>query len=126
MLIVNFSHPLASLQLEQIEGISSQKIKRVIEVDTQFDNESSFIDQACALVNSADLSPEQWETESLLINLPGWNIITALILAEIHGRIGHFPAVLRLCPVSDSVSPQFEVAEIINLQTVRDDARTRR
>jgi hypothetical protein len=126
MFIVNFSHPLTSLQLEQIEDVSGQKIERLIEVDTQFDNESSFIKQACALVNSADLSPEKWQTESLLINLPGWHIITALILAEIHGRIGYFPAVLRLRPVSNSVSRRFEVAEIINLQAVRDDARTRR
>jgi hypothetical protein len=34
--------------------------------------------------------------------------------------------VLRLRPVADAVPPQFEVAEIINLQAVRDRARGRR
>jgi len=126
MIIVNFSHPLIPVQLERIEELSGQKVERVIEVNAQFDYEGSFVEQACALVSSADLSPEQWQTETLVINLPGLHIITALILAEIHGRIGYFPAVLRLRPVSNSVSPQFEVAEIINLQAVRDAARTRR
>lgn len=126
MLIVNFSHPLVRAQLRQIEEISGQKIERVIEVNTQFDNTSSFGDQALSLVDSVDLSPEQWQAEALLVNLPGWHIVTALLLAEMHGRIGYFPAVLRLRPVSDSISPQFEVAEIINLQAVRDEARTRR
>jgi hypothetical protein len=126
MLIVNFSHPLVPAQLGRIEEISGQKIERVIEVNTQFDNGSSFGDQARALVDSVALSPEQWQAEALLINLPGWHIVAALLIAEMHGRIGYFPAVLRLRPVSDSVSPQFEVAEIINLQAVRDEARTRR
>ncbi|MBC7335619.1 MAG: hypothetical protein H5U01_05025 [Clostridia bacterium] len=39
--------------------------------------------------------------------------------------MGHFPAIMRLRPTSD-VPPQFEVAEIINLQQVRDQARERR
>jgi hypothetical protein len=48
------------------------------------------------------------------------------LLAELHGRMGHFPAVLRLRPVPDSNPPQFEVAEVINLQEVRDETRKRR
>jgi hypothetical protein len=40
--------------------------------------------------------------------------------------MGYFPAVLRLRPVPDSNPPQFEVAEIVNLQAVRDAARLRR
>jgi hypothetical protein len=33
---------------------------------------------------------------------------------------------LRMRPVPNSLPPQFEAAEIINLQSVRNDARTRR
>jgi hypothetical protein len=40
--------------------------------------------------------------------------------------MGYFPSVLRLRPVPDSNPPQFEVAEIINLQAVRDRAREHR
>lgn len=35
----------------------------------------------------------------------------------------NFPAVMRLRPIENAVPPQFEVAEIINLQAVRERAR---
>jgi hypothetical protein len=47
-------------------------------------------------------------------------------MAELHGRMGYFPAVIRLKPIPDSLPPQFEFAEIINLQAVRDQARAQR
>ncbi|HOB44046.1 MAG TPA: CRISPR-associated protein Csx15, partial [Bacillota bacterium] len=40
--------------------------------------------------------------------------------------MGHFPACVRIRPVAGSVPTQFEVAEIINLEAVRQEARTRR
>jgi hypothetical protein len=40
--------------------------------------------------------------------------------------MGYFPATLRLRPVAETTPPQFEVAEIINLQAVRDRARQMR
>jgi hypothetical protein len=61
-----------------------------------------------------------------LVNLPGHNAVAALVLAELHGRMGYFPAVLRLRPVAGTTPPQVEVAEILNLQAVRDRARLRR
>ena len=47
-------------------------------------------------------------------------------LAELHGRMGYYPPVVRLRPVPDSLPPRYEVAEILNLQAVRDDARRKR
>lgn len=38
----------------------------------------------------------------------------------------HFPAILRLCPVVGSVPTVYEVAELVNLQAVREQARRRR
>ena len=40
--------------------------------------------------------------------------------------MAYLPPVLRLRPVPDSIPPQFEVAEILDLQAVRDRARERR
>ena len=50
-------------------------------------------------------------------------MVAALVMAELHGRCGYFPAVLRLKPVSDTTPLQFTVAEVVNLQVVRDAAR---
>jgi hypothetical protein len=49
-----------------------------------------------------------------------------VLLAELHGRMGYFPAIVRLRPMPESVPPRFEVAEVINLQAVREHARLSR
>ena len=82
-----------------------------------------FAEQVRELVDGIGLTPEQWQTVPLLINPPAYNYVAVLLLAELHGRMGYFPACLRLRPVEDAVPPRFEVAEILNLQKVRNGAR---
>jgi len=126
MTLLNFSHPLTPAHLAAIEQSSGQKIGHVIDIKTQFDHDRSFVEQIRALVESIGFSSRDWQTTPLLINLPSLNVIAALLLAELHGRMGYFPAILRLRPVAGSVPPQFEVAEILNLQYVRDVSRQER
>ena len=78
------------------------------------------------LVDSIDFSVEDWQTKPILINPPSYNYAALTLLAELHGRMGYFPAILRIRPVAESVPPVFEVAEIINLQAVREQAREQR
>ena len=40
--------------------------------------------------------------------------------------MGYFPPVIRMKPVENALPPRFEVAEIINLQAIRDAARKER
>jgi hypothetical protein len=61
-----------------------------------------------------------------LVNPPSLNFIAVVLLAELHGRCSYFPAHLRLRPVQGSVPPRYEVAEVLNLQAVREEARRRR
>jgi hypothetical protein len=126
MTLLNFSHPITPEQKAQIEQMSGQVVERVIEIPAQFDHERSFIEQARALTDSVGFSASEWQTTPLLINLPSLHVIAATVLADIHGRMGYFPAVLRLRPVPNTTPPRFEVSEIINLQAVRDEARNRR
>ncbi len=126
MKIVNFSHPLTPAQLQQIESLSGQSVEQVIDVKTQLDHTLPFADQAKAVVESVGLSPQEWQATLLLINLPSFNVVAALVLAELHGRMGYFPSVIRLRPVPESMPPQFEVAEILNLHAVREKARLER
>jgi hypothetical protein len=60
------------------------------------------------------------------VNPPGLAPATAALLAELHGRMGYFPSILRLRPVSGTTPTRYEVAEIINLQALRDAARLQR
>jgi hypothetical protein len=78
------------------------------------------------LADSADLTSEQWQTQPILVVLPSLNYAAAALLAELHGRMGYFPSIVRLRPVKDALPPRYELAEIIDLQALRASARKRR
>ncbi len=126
MLLLNFAHPVTPAQRARIEELAGQPVERVIDVPAQFDPARPYAAQTSELIAAAGLAPAGWQMLPLLVNLPSYNVIAALMIAELHGRMGYFPAILRLRPVAGSTPPQFEVAEIINLQAIRDAARTRR
>jgi hypothetical protein len=123
MLLLNFSHPITVEQVQQIEMMSKQKVDQVIERTVQFDNQKPYLAQLKELLNSVPLTPTDWQTLPLIINLPALNIIAAMLLAELHGRMGYFPTIIRLRAVEGGIPLRYEVAELINLQEVRDKAR---
>lgn len=127
MLLLNFAHPLTPAQREQLARVlDTTEPIRVVEISTHFDQERSFAEQTRALVEGIGLTPQQWQAERILVNLPSLNVIAACILAELHGRMGYWPPVVRLRPVKDALPPQFEVAEVLNLQAIRESARAAR
>jgi hypothetical protein len=123
MILLNFSHPLTSAQLRRVEELTGQPVERLVDLPVQFDSAHPFAPQLAALAARIPLSPAEWQTAPLLVNLPSLNFIAALLLAELHGRMGYFPPVLRLRPLAESLPPQYEVAEVLNLQKVRDASR---
>jgi len=126
MHILNFSHPLTPEHLAQIERLSGQAVGAVYDLAVHFDNTQPFRPQMEALMAKLPLTAEQLQSDPLLVNPPALNFITAMLLAELHGRMGYFPPILRLRPVPDSLPPRYEVAEILNLQAIRDRARGKR
>jgi hypothetical protein len=126
MILLNFSHPFTTAQLADIERLSGQRIDRVFDLPVQFDHQQPFLPQLQALMEKLDLPPAKLQTEAVLVNLPALNFIAGLALAELHGRMGYFPPVIRLRPVENSLPPRYEVAEILNLQAARDAARPSR
>lgn len=126
MILLNFSHPLTAEQRAAVERLAGRPIARSCAAMPQFDHSATFAEQIRALADAAGLSPEEWQTLPLLVNLPGYAPGAAALLAEIHGRAGHFPAIIRLRPVAGSTPTVYEVAELINLQAVREAARMAR
>jgi len=126
MLLLNFAHPLTADHLQQIEALSSRKIDRVLSIPAKIDPGLPLGPQVVALADRAGLSPEEWQTLPLLVNPPALNFIAVALLAELHGRCGYFPAHLRMRLVQGSLPQQFEAAEILDLQGLRDGARKRR
>ncbi len=131
MLILNFAHPLTDEHLAQVESLTGQKVERVIVIDSQIDTQQPLVPQIVVMADAAGLTPEEWQTAPILVNPPALNFSAVALIAELHGRMGYFPPVLRMSPVVGPdgqrvVPPRFEVAEVINLQAVRDESRKRR
>jgi hypothetical protein len=126
MLVLNFSHPLTDNQVVQIEALTGQAITATLDISCQFDNTEPFEEQVRLLVDAVEMEPGQWQTAAILVNPPSYNFAALTLLAELHGRMGYFPAITRIRPVPSSTPLQYEVAEIINLQGVRDQARKHR
>jgi len=126
LIILNFSHPLTPEQITKIEELSKRKVEQVVALTIQFSHDAPFLPQLQEALKQATFTPEQWQTAPIIVNLPAFNYISALALAELHGRMGYFPPILRLKPVQGAMPPRFEVAEVINLQAVRDEARKQR
>ena len=126
MIVLNFSHPLSAAQRAQIEALAGTPIEMLHDLSVQLDPQRPFEPQLTELLQRVPLSPPDWQTAPLLIVLPALNFIAALLLADLHGRMGYFPTVVRLRPVIGSTPPVYEVAELLNLQMARNEARKQR
>ncbi len=126
MILLNFGHPLTETQLEAIKEETRQSDFDLREIKTHFDHERPFSEQIAQMVSSLEIDAQTWQTEPILISPPALNVIALALMSELHGRMGYFSAVIRLKPIPGSLPPQFEFAEIINLQAIRDQARTQR
>jgi hypothetical protein len=125
MLVLNFTHPLADEHKAQIEALAGLPVDEIRTIPVQIDQARPLEVQVMSVIDKVQLSSEEWQTRPLLINPPGYAPVVFVLLAELHGRLGHFPSFIRLRPRSGPVTT-FEVAEILNLQTVRETARQRR
>lgn len=121
MLVLNFTHPLTDEQKGQIEALAAITIEEVRTIRVQIAQEQPLEAQIRALIDEVALTPEEWQTRPLLINPPGYAPAAFVLLAELHGRMGHFPVFLRMRPKAGPL-PAFEVAELLNLQTIREAA----
>ncbi|WP_240695938.1 CRISPR-associated protein Csx15 [Candidatus Chloroploca sp. Khr17] len=126
ILVLNYSHPLTQEQRTQIAeccGVSTLEVRDLL---AQIDRARPLADIAQELANAADLTPEAWQTTPIILNPPALAPVALALVAELHGRCGGFPTMLNIRPVAQSVPTRYEVAEIVNLQTLRDAARGRR
>lgn len=123
--VINYAHPFTDQQLVTLTDLV-RETPTVCEVVTHIDRHQPMADVARRLADAAQLAPQAWQTERIILNPPALAPLALALLAEIHGRCGYFPPVLNIRPVGDALPPMFEVGEIINLQQLRDQAREQR
>jgi hypothetical protein len=121
MLILNFTHPFTDEQRTQIESLANTSIEEVRDIRVQINQDEPLEPQIISIVDATGLASLEWQTRPLLINPPGYAPAAFVLLAELHGRIGHFPSLIRLRPKPGPVT-NFEVAELLNLQSIREAA----
>jgi hypothetical protein len=121
--VLNFSHPLTADHLAQLEALTGQAVERVVDVPVQIDHDGDLLAQVVKLADATGLSPVEWQTLPLVVNPPGYAAAASALVVEMHGRIGHFPTILRIVPVKQSTPRRFKVAGMINLDDIRDAAR---
>lgn len=126
MRIINFAHPLTADNLAQIKTLIGGETLEVQNIPSQLDLDSPLEPQIESWLEGLGITPDEWQTRTMLFNLPALNFGAAVLLAMLHGRLGYFPPVLRLRPDNESLAPRFKVAEILNLQAIRERARGKR
>lgn len=127
-IIVNFSHPITEAQLKQIEEKTNLYISERIQppkVPIHFNENVSFEDQVVKCVDEVGLTDEQWQELQILVNVPGFATISAPLIAELHGRMGHFPKMLRFKRSPEDTN-RYDFEEVVQLQRIRDKSRARR
>lgn len=124
-LTLNYAHPLTDAQLADLDRLVGEAT-RVVAITAQVDRSRPLAEVAHELADAAGLSPDEWQTTPLLLNPPALAPVALALIAEIHGRCGGFPAIINVRPVPGSVPTRYEVAEVVNLQAIREQARARR
>lgn len=128
MKILNFSHAISPEQLGQLRELGLEVAREVIiGIQTNLDLAQPLEAQVVALVEGVGWTRAEWETTPFVTVLPSHPDIAVLVAAEIEGRSGHLPAVLRRKPVKDDKTglTRFEVVEITNPYELRNQARKR-
>jgi hypothetical protein len=125
VLLLNYAHPLSEAQLAAVATAVGEP-PEMRELAAHVDRGRPLAEVARELADAAGLSGEGWQTMPLVLNPPALAPVALALLAEIHGRSGGFPALLNVRPVAGSVPTRYEVAEVLNLQALREAARGRR
>ena len=125
MILLNYAHPLTDAQRDQLAALLGEA-PTVRDIAAEVDRAQPLTQVAAALADAAGLTLGEWQTQTLLINPPALAPGALALIAELHGRCGYFVPALNIRPVLGALPPRYEVAEIVDLQTLRDHARRRR
>ena len=124
MIVLNYAHPLTSEQRAQIAALVGAEAE-IRNLPLHIDRAMPLADVARALADDVGLDGEQWQTLPIVVNPPGLAPLALALLAEMHGRRGDFVPVLNIRPVLGSLPMRYEVAEVVDLQSLRLNARKR-
>lgn len=122
--VINFGHALTDGQIEQL-----RRLGYVIGIPNlgeriNLDDGKHFASQVERILDSFGYSKMEWEAlgGQTLFVLPTLSDIAGVLLAQLHGRMGHFPRVIRR---TRDEHGGFSVIEVIDLQSLRAQQRSK-
>jgi hypothetical protein len=121
MTLLNLAEPLSREDVSTIAAMCGRKVRKAIDADAAFATSQPMSAQVRALVDKLGLSAREWENSSLVLCLPADPVAAALIVAEIAGRRGRTPTIVRFA--TDKTTGRREPVETISLHEVRKEAR---
>jgi len=104
----------------------SKELLIMLKIECQLDVNTDFGNQVADLADACNLTPDEWQTQRIIVNPPALSTAATLLLAELHGRCGYYPPVLRLKQESGTMPPRYVLAEILDVNSQRQNARKRR
>jgi len=124
VILVNFGHPLSADAVAAVADLVGEPVEELRQRPLHMEAAVPFAEQVRTAVDDVQLDATSWQLGRIVVNLPGLAPAAALVLAELHGRIGGFPPVLRMR--RDEPYSRYVVAELLDLQAARERSRPTR
>lgn len=120
-ILINFAREVDELQIEQLRKLLQAEIDEIINVPSQLFDKHPYLPQVRAMINAVGLTPSEWQSLPLVVNIHPFAPAAAAVLAWIHGLRGFFPEIVRMA--CNEQNNRFEVVEILPIQSVRNETR---
>jgi hypothetical protein len=120
-ILINFARPMDSAQTEQLERLLEAEIDETINVPGQLQDDQPYLPQVRAMINAVGLTPAEWQSLPLVVNIHPFAPAATAVLAWLHGLRGYFPDIVRIA--RNEQTGCFEVVEVMRLQSVRNETR---
>lgn len=121
-LVLVLGHPLAPSAKDDLGEMLGGVEFDVIDLPSSYDLDQPLAPQVRKQFESETLTSDEWQARPLFLVPPSLAVACPVVLAEIHGLRGDFPALVR--QVRDpGVLGTWRVAEIIDLSAIRQESR---
>jgi hypothetical protein len=120
-ILINFARPVEDYQIAKLEELLRAKVDEVIDVLGVLDDKQPVLPQVRRMFDLIGLTPSEWQSLPIVINIHPLAPAASVVLAWIHGLRGFFPEVVRMA--RDEQNSRFEVVELLQLQSVRNEIR---
>lgn len=124
MTLLNLAEPLTKEDISAIAALSGKTVRKLLQIKPVFSDRLPLVPQVRTFISGLDMSEKEWKSTSLVVCLPADSVVAAIMVAEIAGRRGRTPSVVRF--IRDGNTGRPEPSEVISLHEVRKEVRQER